>query len=197
MDRVEWKPGNMLYPVPPVLVTCRYDGKDDVMTAAWTGTICSEPPMCYVSIRKERFSHDLIENSGCFAINLPCHTLRRAVDYCGVKSGRGEDKFQTMHLDTADGSKLDLPILTGAPVNIECKVTQILRLGSHDMFIGLVEAVDIDPALLDDQGRFHMEHAGLITYAHGTYYELGKSIGTFGWTVRKSQKKKPHTRKSR
>ena len=189
MEHVEWKPGNMLYPVPPVLVTCRYDGIDDIMTAAWTGTICSDPPMCYVSIRKERFSHDLIENSGCFAINLPCSALKRAVDYCGVKSGRDENKFETMHLAAENGSRLDLPILTAAPVNIELRVTDILRLGSHDMFLGKVEAVDIDPSLLDAGGRFHMEKAGLITYAHGTYYELGKSIGTFGWTVRKPKKR--------
>ncbi|MCR5005733.1 MAG: flavin reductase family protein [Clostridiales bacterium] len=191
MSRIVWKPGNMVYPVPPVLVTCRYQDQDDVMTAAWTGTICSEPPMCYVSIRKERFSHDLIENSGCFAINLPCRALRRAVDYCGVKSGREENKFETAHLLIEDGTGLDLPILTESPVNIECRVTQILRLGSHDMFIGKVEAVDIDPALLDEQGRFHMEQAGLLAYSHGTYYELGKAIGTFGWTVRKPKKKKP------
>ena len=191
MSRIVWKPGNMVYPVPPVLVTCRFQGHDDVMTAAWTGTVCSEPPMCYVSIRKERYSHDLIENSGSFAINLPCRALKHAVDYCGVKSGRDENKFETAHLLTEEGTKLDLPILSGSPVNIECSVTEILRLGSHDMFLGKVEAVDIDPSLLDENGRFHMERSGLLAYSHGTYYELGKAIGTFGWTVRKPKKRKP------
>ena len=195
MERIIWKPGNMVYPVPPVLVTCRDQGIDDVMTAAWTGTVCSDPAMCFVSIRKERFSHDLIENSRAFAINLPCSALKRAVDYCGVKSGRDENKFETAHLQTLEGSKLDLPLLADAPVNIECSVTEILRLGSHDMFLGKVEAVNIDPALLDDQGRLHLEKAGLIAYSHGTYFELGKAIGTFGWTVRKHQKRKPARRK--
>lgn len=188
-ERQVWKPGNMLYPVPPVLVTCRFNGQDNVFTAAWTGTVCSEPPMAYVSVRKERFSHDLIEQSGLFCINLPTWKLRRAVDYCGVKSGRDEDKFETARLQRTDGSRLDLPLLLDSPVNLECRVTDILRLGSHDMFLGKIEAVDIDPDLLDEKGRFHLEKAGLITYSHGTYYELGQSIGTFGWTVKKPRRK--------
>ncbi len=189
MERTIWKPGNMLYPVPPVLVTCRCDGQDNVFTAAWTGTVCSEPPMCYVSIRKERHSHDMIEKSGVFVINLPCRKLARAVDYCGVKSGRDENKFETAHLAVQEAVKIDAPCLAESPVCLECRVTEVLHLGSHDMFLAKIESVDIDPSLLDENGRFHLEKADLISYSHGTYYSLGQAIGTFGWSVKKPRKK--------
>ncbi len=188
MEHLTWKPGNMLYPVPPVLVTCRSEGQDNIFTAAWTGTICSDPPMVYISVRPERYSHDMIARSGAFCINLPCRALQHAVDYCGVKSGRNEDKFAAEKLVKAEGTKLDLPMLADSPVCLECSVTQILPLGSHDMFLGRVEAVHVDPALLDDTGRLHLEKADLITYSHGTYYALGQALGTFGWTVRKKKR---------
>lgn len=182
-----WRPGNMIYPLPALLVSCGATPEEyNVFTAAWTGTICSDPPMCYVSIRKERFSHDIIERNMAFTLNLTNEALARATDWCGVRSGRDYDKFSEMGLTPVKGIKVAAPFIEEAPMSIECHVRDIMRLGTHDMFIAEVMNVIADDAFLDPEtGRFDMEKAGLITYCHGQYYTLGKRLGHFGWTVKK------------
>lgn len=177
----------MIYPLPALLVSCGANPEEyNVLTAAWTGTICSDPPMCYVSIRKERFSHDIIERNMAFTLNLTNEPLARATDWCGVRSGRDYNKFHEMGITPVKGIKVAAPYLEEAPMSIECHVRDIMRLGSHDMFIAEVMNVIADEAFLDpDTGRFDMEKAGLITYCHGHYYTMGKPIGHFGWTVKK------------
>ena len=180
-----WKPGTLLYPLPAVLVSCGTFEKPNAMTAAWTGTICSDPVMVYVSIRPERYSYGLIEKSGEFVLNLTTEKLARAVDWCGVKSGRDGNKFAQTRLTPEAASQLSTPLIKESPVNIECEVDKIVPLGSHSMFIGRVLAVDVDETLLDSKGRLQLEKAGLLAYSHGEYFALGRKIGTFGWTVRK------------
>lgn len=180
-----WKPGTLLYPLPAVLVSCGSVEKPNAMTAAWTGTICSDPVMVYVSLRPERFSHKLISDSGEFAINLTTEKLARATDWCGVKSGRDFNKFKQMGFTAEAASKISAPLIKESPVNLECKVTQTIALGSHDMFIAKVLAVNIDERLLDSKGRLQLEKANLIAYSHGDYFALGRKLGTFGWTVKK------------
>lgn len=177
----------MIYPLPALLVSCGATPEEyNVFTAAWTGTICSDPPMCYVSIRKERFSHDIIERNMAFTLNLTNEALARATDWCGVRSGRDFDKFAEMGLTPVKGFKVAAPYIEQAPMSIECRVRDIMRLGTHDMFIAEVMNVIADDAYLDPEtGRFDMERAGLITYCHGQYYTLGKRLGHFGWTVKK------------
>ena len=193
MTKITWKPGTMLAPVPPALISCGAVDKPNVMTAAWTGIINSEPPMTYVSIRPSRYSHRLISESGEFVINLTTKDLTFATDYCGVKSGRDVDKFAACGLHSAPGSVLtDCPILEESPVNLECKVTQVIPLGSHDLFLAEVVACDVDESLLDENGKLCLEKAKLIVYSHGDYLALGKKLGTFGYSVRK---KKPVRRK--
>ena len=192
MSKQIWKPGNMVYPLPAVLVSCAgADGKPNVMTAAWTGTICSDPVMAYVSIRPERFSNHLIRESGCFVINLTTEKLAFATDLCGVKSGRDTDKFAAAHLTAAPASKVSAPLVAESPVNIECEVTEVKPLGSHDMFMAHVVAVQVDEAFLDEKGRFDLARAGLMAYSHGEYYSLGKKLGTFGYSVRKKRSDRP------
>ncbi len=188
--REYWKPSNMLYPLPAVMVSCAdEDGRANVMTAAWTGTVCSDPVMVYVSIRKERYSHDIIERTGEFVINLTTKKLVRAADYAGVRSGRNEDKFQTLHLTQAPSRLVKAPGIAESPVSLECRVEQILRLGSHDMFVARVLSTDIDLAYLDEKGKFDLDRADLAAYSHGEYWSLGELIGTFGFSVRKPAKK--------
>lgn len=186
MGKQVWKPGNMVYPVPAVLVTVRdHEGRDNVITVAWTGTVCSNPPMAYISVRKERFSHHMLMESGEFVINLTTEQLSRAADYCGVKSGRDTDKFKMMNLHKGKASKVNVPILEESPVNIECQVTQVLELGSHDMFLAKVVAVDVDEAYIDRNGKFDLAKAAPIVYSHGNYFGLGKDLGHFGYSVRR------------
>ena len=194
MSKEYWKPGNMLYPVPAVMVSCGREGeKPNIITVAWAGTICSDPAMVSISVRKERYSHDIIKETGEFVINLVNKRLVRATDYCGVKSGRDVDKFAACGLHSAPGSVLtDCPILEESPVNLECKVTQVIPLGSHDLFLAEVAACDVDESLLDENGKLCLEKAKLIVYSHGDYLALGKKLGTFGYSVRK---KKPVRRK--
>ncbi len=188
MSKQCWKPGNMLAPVPAVLVTVRdKSGKDNVITIAWTGTICSDPPMVSISVRKERFSHAMLKESGEFVINLVNEDLTRAADYCGVKSGRDEDKFAAAGLTKEPAQKVNAPLIKESPVNLECKVTQVLELGSHDMFLGEIVAVDVDEKLLDKDGRLQLEKAELVSYIHGEYFGLGEKIGKFGHSVRKKK----------
>lgn len=186
-----WKPGTMIYPLPAVLVSCG-DAPDNynLMTAAWTGTLCSEPALCYVSIRPERHSHALITRTGEFVLNLTTVALARAVDWCGVRSGRDGDKFAAMHLTPVPGHWTKAPVVNEAPVSVECRVKQIVPLGSHDMFIGEVLGVQADACYMDkDSGAFNLQQANLLAYAHGHYYALGKALGKFGWSVRKKVKK--------
>ena len=185
MSRQTWKPGTLVYPVPAVLITCSNEGKDNVFTVAWTGTICSEPAMTYISVRKERFSYDLIKKSKEFCINLTTKDLAYATDYCGVRSGKNQDKFKEMNLTKEKCSIINAPMIKESPVTIECKVKEIKELGSHDMFIAEVLAVNVDEKYMDETGRFDMQKCNLIAYSHGGYYELGEKIGKFGFSVKK------------
>ncbi|MDD6072571.1 MAG: flavin reductase family protein [Clostridiales bacterium] len=186
MAKQSWKPGNMLYPVPAVLVSCRdKEGKDNVLTIAWAGTICSDPAMLSISVRKERYSYPMIKESGEFVVNLTTKALVEATDYCGVKSGKDEDKFAAMNLTKGEAEKINAPIIMESPVNIECKVKQVLELGSHDMFIAEVVNVQVSEELLDEKGSFKLQDAELLAYSHGEYYELGNKLGTFGFSVKK------------
>mgnify|MGYP000006432115 FL=1 len=186
MSKQTWKPGNMLYPVPAVMVSCqRGEEKPNIITVAWAGTICSDPAMVSISIRKERYSHDIIKESGEFVINLTTKKLCRATDYCGVKSGKDTNKFKDMHLTPEKSVKINAPAIKESPVNIECKVKDIVELGSHDMFIAEVVAVNVDESLLDSKGTLHLKDAELVAYSHGQYYALGEHLGRFGYSVKK------------
>lgn len=184
-----WKGSVITSPLPPTLVTCRDGEKENVFTVAWTGILNTQPPITYISVRPERYSYAMIANSGEFVINLATQELVRAVDLCGVKSGRNLDKFELTGLTTEKASKVSAPIIVQSPVNIECKVRDIVKLGTHDMFIADIVALDIANELIDDKGRLALEKAGLIAYSHGEYFELGRKLGTFGYSVRKKKKK--------
>lgn len=187
MSKVSWKPGNMLYPLPAVLVTCTDgQGNDNVLTIAWTGTVCSDPPMLYISVRPSRHSYGMIKQTGEFVVNLTTRELVQAVDYCGVRSGKNEDKFKTAGLTKVSAQLVGAPLIAECPVNIECRVTQVMPLGSHDMFMAEVVNVDVSEAYLDASGKFDLERAGLLAYSHGTYFDLGEKLGTFGYSVRKN-----------
>ena len=185
MAKTSWKPGNMIYPLPAVMVTCRDKGQDNIITIAWTGTICTNPPMTYISVRPERHSYEMIKNSGEFVINLTTKQLTRATDFCGVRSGRDVDKFKEARLTKEEAQVVDAPVIAESPVNIECKVERIVPLGSHHMFLAKVEAVQVGEEYLDKKGRLQLGKAGLLAYSHGEYLTLGKTLGTFGWSVRK------------
>lgn len=187
MARQTWKPGTLVYPVPAVLVTCKDGERENVLTVAWTGTICSDPAMTYISVRKERYSYDIIKKSGVFCINLTTEDLAYATDYCGVRSGRNENKFEKMNLETEMATEVDVPIIKKSPLVIECKVEEIKELGSHDMFIAKVVAVDVDEKYIDENGKFDMETCKLMAYSHGHYYKLGEKIGKFGFSVQKKK----------
>ena len=190
MGKQLWKPGNMLYPVPAVMVSCkRAEEKPNIITVAWAGTVCSEPAMVSISVREERYSHDIIEDSGEFVVNLVTEKLTKACDWCGVRSGRDFDKFREMKLTEYRSEIMDTPAIADSPVNIYCKVVKTEKLGSHDMFIGEVVGVTVDDAYMDEKGRFALEACGLITYSHGEYYTLGRKLGKFGYSVRKDLKK--------
>lgn len=185
-----WKPGNMIYPLPAVMVTCRDNDIDNVLTVAWTGTICTNPPMAYISVRPERYSYNLIKNSGVFVINLTTKDLVKATDFCGVRSGRDVDKFKEMHLEKEEAKEINCPILKDSPVNIECRVKEIQELGSHHMFIADVVNVQVDEKALEENGRLALETTNPIVYSHGEYYDTGSKLGTFGYSVRKKKKNK-------
>lgn len=197
MGRQYWRPSNMLYPLPVVMVSCAdEEGRANVMTAAWAGTICSDPVMVSVSIRKQRYSHAIIERTGEFVINLTTRKLAKVTDFVGVRSGRDMDKFALegdLKITKQPSKTIKAPGIQESPVCLECKVKEILRLGTHDMFIAEVLATNIDEQYLDENGKFNLSKADLITYSHGEYYSLGKVLGTFGYSVRK---KKPETKKT-
>lgn len=193
MGKQTFKPGNMLYPLPAVMVSCQgNDEKPNIITVAWAGTVCTNPPMLSISVRPERYSYHLIEESGEFVVNLTTQDLVRATDFCGVRSGRDLDKFKECHLTPLPSKLLKAPGIAESPVNIECKVREIKPLGSHTMFLADVVNVTIDDTYLDENGRFHLNQSGLVTYSHGEYFLLGKKLGTFGYSVakKKTQKKK-------
>ncbi len=191
MKKQTWRAGNMLYPVPAVMVTCkRKNEKANIITVAWAGTVCSDPAMVSISVRKSRYSHEIISETKEFVVNLTTKQLAKATDYCGVKSGRDIDKFKEMNLHTQESTKIETPGILESPVNIECKVVNVLELGTHDMFIAEVVAVDVNEDLLDEKGSLHLDKADLIAYAHGQYFSLGKELGRFGFSVRKNNKNK-------
>ena len=190
MSKQSWKGSTLLNPEPPVLVSCGSLEKPNLITIGWTGTICTQPSMVSISVRPERYSYNLIKESGQFAINLPTESLVRAVDWCGVRSGRDQDKFAAMGLHAAPGSVLtSCPILEESPLSLECRVTQVIPMGSHDLFMAQVEACDVDEELLDETGKLCLSHAKLIVYSHGEYLALGRRLGKFGFSVRKKKKR--------
>ena len=192
MAKQTWKPGNMIYPLPAVMVsTADKAGNSNILTIAWTGTVCTNPPMAYISVRPERYSYHIIRESGEFVINLTTKKLARAADYCGVRSGKDVDKWKECHLTKGTTSTLKYaPVIEEAPVNIECKVKSIQELGSHHMFLAEVTAVQVDESYMDAKGKFDLNRIGLIAYSHGEYLDLGKKLGTFGYSVRKKQIKR-------
>lgn len=191
MAKQKWKAGNMVYPLPAVLVSCGdKEGHINLMTAAWTGTICSDPPMVYVSVRKQRYSHHMILETGEYVINLTTEKLAWATDFCGVRSGKNMDKFKEMHLTPTFGELKYAPMIAESPVSIECKVTNVMELGSHDMFMAEVTAVYVDEKYMDEKGTFHLEQSHPLVYSHGQYYGIGKHLGGFGYAVRKKTVKK-------
>lgn len=194
MPKQYWKPGNMLYPVPVVMATCQRAGEAaNIITIAWTGTVCSDPAMVSISVRRERYSHAIIKETGEFVVNLTTEKLAKAADYCGVRSGRDVDKFAATHLTPCASQSVACPGIAESPVNIECRVAEIKSLGSHDLFLAEVVNVGVDESLLDETGRLLLDRSGLIVYAHGGYFALGRQIGSFGYSV----KKKAHTQRAR
>lgn len=193
MSRADWRPGNMLYPLPAVMVSVADgNGRPNIFTVAWTGTVCSNPPMVSISVRPERYSYHCIEETGEFVINLTTKKLAYAADFCGVKSGRDVDKFREMRLTPISGREVKAPLIAESPVCLECRVKQMIALGSHTMFVADVVSVSIDEAYLDSENRFHLDRAEPIVYSHGTYFGLGDAIGKFGYSVakRKNNKKR-------
>ena len=186
--REYWKPGNMLYPVPAVMASCCRSGeRPNIITVAWAGTVCSEPPMLSISVRKERYSYDIIRESGEFAVNLVNRDLVRAADYCGVKSGRDVDKFGEMELTPMQSQRIAAPGIAESPVCLECRVVKQLPLGSHDLFLAEILTVSVDGQYLDEKGKFHLNSCGLTAYSHGEYFALGEKLGSFGYSVRKKR----------
>ena len=181
-----WKPGTLLSPVPAVMVSCvDRDGHSNIITIAWTGIVCSDPAMVYISVMPRRYSHHMIVQTGEFAINLTDQRLCRAADYCGVATGAKVDKWKECGLTRSPASMISAPLIGEAPVSLECRVVQTISLGSHDMFIARVLCVDVDEALIDDKGRLELDRAGLIAYSHGEYFQLGTKLGRFGYSVKK------------
>lgn len=190
MEKDIWKPGTVLYPVPAVMVSCKSpQGENNIITVAWAGTINSDPAMTYISVRPGRHSYDMIKSSGEFVINLVTEDLAYACDFCGVKSGRDIDKFKEMRLTPKQGEKISAPIICESPVNIECKVKDIIHLGTHDMFLGEVVSVSVSKKYMSESGKFHFNQTKPICYSHGEYFGLGKSLGKFGFSVQKKKKK--------
>lgn len=185
-----WKPGTLVYPVPAVLVSCGNNEASNLITVAWTGTICTNPAMLYISVRPERYSYGIIKENMEFTVNLTTRDMVRATDLCGVFSGADTDKWQISGLTKYPGEAVKCPAIEQAPISIECKVREIVPLGSHDMFIADVVNVLADDKYFDETGRFDLEKARLISYSHGAYYELGLKLGTFGFSVRKKKKKR-------
>lgn len=195
MAKKSWKPGNMIYPLPAVMVSCGEETSEyNIITIAWTGTICTNPPMTYISVRPNRHSYELIKRTGEFVINLTTEALIKAVDFCGVRSGREINKFEAMGLTPEVGTHVKAPLIKESPVSIECLVKDIVPLGSHHMFTAEVVAVNVEEAYMDEKGKFHLDKTNPICYSHGTYYGLSKALGTFGYSVMKKKTKKRKNR---
>lgn len=193
MSKQIWKPGNMVYPLPAVLVTVAdKEGHDNVLTIAWTGTVCTNPALAYISVRPERYSYPMLKESGEFVINLTTEELAFATDYCGVRSGKDEDKFEAMHLTREKAEYVSAPLIKESPVNIECRVKEIHPYGSHDMFVAEILAVHADETYMDEKGKFDLSLANPIVYSHGEYYTMGKKLGKFGYSVDKRKGMKKH-----
>lgn len=189
MKKVQWKPGTMIYPLPAIMVSCGSE-KDgyNIITVSWTGTICTDPAMCYISVRPSRHSYNIIKEKGEFVINLTTRDLAFAADWCGVKSGRDFDKFAEMKLTPVPATKISAPMIAESPVNIECIVKEIKELGSHHMFISEVVAVNADEKFIDSKtGLFRLNDSRPVCYSHGKYYETGEYIGKFGFSVEKKK----------
>lgn len=187
-----WKPGTLIYPLPAVLVSCGSTPEEyNLLTIAWTGTVCTNPPMCYISVRKERHSYDIIRRTGEFVINLTTEEIARATDWCGVKSGREVNKWEAMGLTPMANDHVAAPLVGESPLSICCKVRQVVELGSHDMFIADVVGIEADERFIDpESGKFSLDKARPIVYSHGEYFRLGEMIGHFGWSVRKKKTKR-------
>ncbi len=196
MAKQVWKGGNMLYPLPAVMVSCaNAAGEKDIVTVAWAGTVCTNPPMLSISLRPERHSYHIIRESGEFVVNLVTSRLQRACDWCGVRSGRDYDKWAECRLTAEPAARLELaPAIAESPVNIECRVCDVLELGSHHLFLADVIAVQVEEGLLDARGKLDLARANLTAYSHGEYFELGRNLGSFGYSVRK---RKPGPRRRR
>lgn len=197
MGKKEWKSGTFIYPIPAVMVSCGNMEKSNIITVAWTGIINTNPAMCYISIRPERYSYDLIKEAGEFVINLTNEKLAYKTDWCGVKTGKKVDKFKEMKLTKEKANHVSCPIIKESPVAIECKVKEIKQLGSHHMFIAEILSIDADEQYINERGTFDISKCNLISYANGGYYCLGKRIGKFGYSVEKKKKKVTNNRKQR
>ena len=195
MSKIKWKGGALIAPVPPTMVTCGSGDDINVFTVAWTGIINTIPPKTYISVRPSRHSYRLIKESGEFVINLTSKSLVRAADTCGVFTGAKVDKFKKCGLTPSDASEVRCPVIEESPLSLECRVTDIIPLGTHDMFLADIVAVDVDESLLDEKGKLHLERAELVAYAHGDYFELGKRLGGFGFSVAKKKKNNSKTNK--
>lgn len=190
MSKVTWKPGAFEYPIPAVMVSCGDMEKSNIITVAWTGIVNTNPPMIYVSIRPERYSYEIIKKNREFVINLTTEQLAYATDWCGVKSGTKEDKFKKMNLTKEKASIVKCPMIKESPISIECKVKEIKKMGTHDMFIANVVAINVDEKYINEKGAFDISKCKLISYANGGYYTLGKKVGSFGYSVRKKKNRR-------
>lgn len=189
MKKIKWKGGALLAPLPPVMVSCGTMEQPNILTVAWTGIINTIPPKTYISVRPSRYSYPLIQESGEFVINLATADLIKAVDFCGVRSGKDLDKFEAMRLTTEPAEKVNAPMIAECPLSMECRVTERIPLGSHDMFLADILAVHVQEDLVDQNGKLHLDRCGLAAFAHGEYFALGKKLGCFGFSVRKKPKK--------
>lgn len=197
MSKISWKPGTMLFPLPPVMVTCGTMEKPNVLTIAWTGIINSEPPMTYISVRPSRHSHHIIKESGEFVINISTLELAKACDYCGIKSGKNTDKFKDMNLEIEPCKEVKAPMLVKAPVSLECRVKSVSSFETHDMFLAEIVNVNVDDKYLEADNYLALEKAGLLCFVHGRYYTLGRDLGAFGFSVDKTKENKTKPRKSK
>ena len=185
--KLKWKPGTMLYPLPAVMVSCGDWDTANIITVAWTGTICTDPAMLYISVRPERHSYNMIKEKGEFVVNLTTKDLAFATDFAGVRSGRDLDKFETLNLTKERANEVSCPLIKESPVNLECQVVEIKELGTHHMIIAKVLCMDVDSKYMDETGKFCLEDCNLISYSHGQYYELGENLGRFGFSVKKNK----------
>lgn len=195
MSKIFWKGSALLAPVPAALVTCGTIEKPNVLTIGWTGIVCTRPAMTYISVRPERYSHDIIAETGEFAINLTTSSMCRETDYCGVKSGKNTDKFADCGFHLVSAEKISVPIIEECPVALECRVTEKKLLGSHTMFLAEIVGIDVDDKFIDSKGKLNLQQCGLAAYAHGEYFALGRKLGDFGFSVRKKKKHKNNTQR--